>query len=103
MSDQRLLLREFQLELIAQELRQVPLDLFGFAVRTAESEEPVSRPQELPPRSLAEPCVNVFAHTAPIIQPLAAPPSARGRRAAALCGQYARASAPPAAYGGVTA
>ncbi len=29
----------------------------------------VSRPREPPPRSLAELCMNVFAHTAPIIQP----------------------------------
>jgi hypothetical protein len=29
----------------------------------------VSRPRELPPRPLAEPCVNVSVHTAPIIEP----------------------------------
>lgn len=31
----------------------------------------VSRPRELPPKSLSEPYVNLSAHTAPIIQPMA--------------------------------
>jgi hypothetical protein len=31
----------------------------------------VSRPQELPPQSLAEPCVSLSTHTAPIVQPRA--------------------------------
>jgi len=39
-------------------------------------DHPVSRPRELPPRSLAEPCLNVSAHTAPSIQPPVVSPSA---------------------------
>ena len=31
----------------------------------------VSRPRELPPQSLAEPCVNLSTHTAPIVRPFA--------------------------------
>ncbi len=36
-----------------------------------KTENEVSRPGESHPRALAEPYVNVSAHTAPIIQPLA--------------------------------
>ena len=33
----------------------------------------VSRPRELPPRPLAEPCVNLAIHTAPIVRPSVTP------------------------------
>src|SRR5262249_948344 len=62
----------------------------------------VSRPWELPPRSLAEPCMNVFAHTAPLIPPPVPPPSASEQRAAALSALCVRASALLAAYGVAT-
>jgi hypothetical protein len=45
------------------------LDRYGFGPRAAEPEEEVSRPGELRPRPLAEPCVNLSAHTAPSTQP----------------------------------
>ena len=35
------------------------------------NENVVSRPRELPPKPLSEPYVNLSAHTAPIIQPMA--------------------------------
>jgi hypothetical protein len=35
----------------------------------AETGTLVSRPRELPPRPLAEPCVNLSVHTAPITRP----------------------------------
>jgi hypothetical protein len=53
----------------------------------------VSRPGESHPRALAEPYVNVSAHTAPIIQSLASrPEGASARRAEARDGQCHRAS-----------
>ena len=53
----------------------------------------VSRPGESHPRALAEPYVNVSAHTAPIIQPLASrPEGASARRAGARDGQRRPAS-----------
>src|SRR5262249_6495193 len=65
---------------------------------TLDVEVRVSRPWEPPPRSLAEPGVNLAAHPAPIIPPSAARLAASGQRAAALSAQCVRASALPAAY-----
>src|SRR6266545_3932688 len=63
----------------------------------------VSRPWEPPPRPLAELCMNLSAHTAPIIQPPVARPSASERRVGALSAQCVRASALLAVYDAASA
>ncbi len=56
----------------------------------------VSSPGESHPQALSEPGVNLSAHRAPIIQPMAESPSASGQRVVALGAQSAQASIPPA-------
>src|SRR5262245_37998361 len=100
MADAGLLFLECQSERSQPLLKELSRLLNPGRVRMQNDE--VSRPWELPPRSLAEPCMNVFAHTAPLIQPPVAPPSASEQRAAALSALCVRASALLAAYGVAT-
>ena len=67
--DQRLVFGQFQLELVTQESPQEMLDLRCFDLRSTESEEKESRRGGSRPPPLAEPCVNLSAYTAPIVQP----------------------------------
>ena len=55
-----------------------------------------SQPRELPPELLTEPDVNLSAHPAPIVQPLAANPTSSEQTFLALVAQYALTSMLPA-------
>ena len=67
--------------------------------RPLKTNHEVSRPGEFHPQALAEPYVNVSAHTAPIIQlPDAAPANASEQTSGAHDRQYHQASTRPWAY-----
>ena len=59
--------------LVIQEIKYRNIIFYYLCVflRTYNAYKKVSRPRELPPKSLSELYVNLSAHTAPIIQPLA--------------------------------
>lgn len=55
---------------IVRKILNEKFQFFRYFLRVC-SDYKVSRPREPPPKSLSEPYVNLSAHTAPIIQPLA--------------------------------
>ena len=70
-SYQSFLLGKFQFESVIKEYRNIIFYYLCVFLRTYNAYKKVSRPRELPPKSLSELYVNLSAHTAPIIQPLA--------------------------------
>ena len=70
-SYQSFLLGKFQFESVIKEYRNIIFYYLCVFFRTYNAYKKVSRPRELPPKSLSELYVNLSAHTAPIIQPLA--------------------------------
>lgn len=67
--DQRLILGQLQCEVFTKELGQALGDVFGFGFRSGEPEKGASRRGESRPPALSEPCLNLSAYTAPIVQP----------------------------------